>query len=97
MRHHGLHALVTHLERVLQDHAIELLVAHGGDECFARIEPDEPDLARLANVLQREQHAGRGRFIGREDTFHLVAEAIDEEHAQMIAEYDATTQGELAV
>ena len=66
------------LHRVLHDDAVELLRAHRVDERLARVEADELDLARLADVLQREQHADRRRLVRREHALEVAAEAVEQ-------------------
>ena len=55
---HRADAEVAHVKGVLHDEAVQLFGVHGVDEGFARIEADEDNLARLVDVLERQQHAG---------------------------------------
>src|SRR5690349_10091766 len=55
---HRAHAEVAHMKRVLHDEAVQLFRVHGVDERLARIEADEHYLARLVDVLERQQHPG---------------------------------------
>ena len=49
-----------------------------GDELVVGVEADELDLAGEARLAQGEEHAARGRLVGREDPVRLVAEAVEQ-------------------
>src|ERR1700682_5082554 len=74
----GLHSELAHAEGVLDHDAVELAVVHGLHEYVAGVEAEEADLAGLAGVLEREQGAGGGRFIGSEEAGGVAAVAIEE-------------------
>ena len=78
VRDHRLHAQVAHVHRVLHDEALELALAQRLEEAGAVVEADEGDRAGLADVLQREQHAGGRRLVGREDAVDARREAIEQ-------------------
>ena len=71
-----LDAEVAHIKRILHDDAVQLFRLHRIDEYLGGIEPDEHDLTGFANVLKRRKHACGGRFVGAEDSLHVIAEPI---------------------
>src|SRR4030095_6615362 len=74
----GLHAEVSHVEWVLHDNAVQLIGANRIDECLAGVEPNKRDLAGFIDILQSEQHASRGRFMGTEDSLDFVTNPVEQ-------------------
>src|SRR6266496_2080083 len=59
MFHHGAHAEVTHVERVLHYNPVQLICMHSVDKRLAGVKTDENYFAGFADILQRQQHSGR--------------------------------------
>ena len=84
---HGVHALVTHLERVLDDERVDLAVLDHLIGHWIEIESDKFDLARLSRLLegligalQHQLIEGEGAFhvgLGDEEVFHGLARVVE--------------------
>src|SRR5712691_11571422 len=78
MLDHRAHAKVTHIEWILHYDSMQLFSAHRVDEGLAGVKTNKDYFARLADVLQRQQHSRSRRFVGRKNSLHLVAETIEQ-------------------
>src|SRR6266404_1466871 len=78
MLDHRAHAKITHVEWILHHDSMQLFCAHRVNERLAGVKTNKDYFARLANVLQRQQHARSRRFVWGKNSLHLVAKTIQQ-------------------
>src|SRR5712692_198081 len=78
MLDHRAHAKITHVEWILHHDSMQLFCAHCVNERLAGVKTNKDYFARLADVLQRQQHARSRRFVGRKNSLYLVAKTIQQ-------------------